>query len=120
MPASQSSGPPDFPGDRDAVIGDNAATLELTSAGRLRGHWAPAEKAEKTNLARSEGFEPPALGIEIRCSIQLSYERLTKSTGRWKQPDMCRLPHFCRDLQGGAQNCPCFRRNAVFKDFPTM
>ncbi|MDB5621189.1 MAG: hypothetical protein JWQ24_5427 [Tardiphaga sp.] len=22
----------------------------------------------------SEGFEPPALGIEIRCSIQLSYE----------------------------------------------
>ena len=27
-------------------------------------------------LARSEGFEPPTLGIEIRCSIQLSYERL--------------------------------------------
>jgi hypothetical protein len=27
-------------------------------------------------LARSEGFEPPALGIEIRCSIQLSYERI--------------------------------------------
>ena len=26
-------------------------------------------------LARSEGFEPPTLGIEIRCSIQLSYER---------------------------------------------
>jgi hypothetical protein len=27
-------------------------------------------------VARSEGFEPPALGIEIRCSIQLSYERI--------------------------------------------
>jgi hypothetical protein len=27
-------------------------------------------------LARSEGFEPPTLGIEIRCSIQLSYERI--------------------------------------------
>jgi hypothetical protein len=27
-------------------------------------------------LARSEGFEPPTLGIEIRCSIQLSYERV--------------------------------------------
>lgn len=26
-------------------------------------------------MARSEGFEPPTLGIEIRCSIQLSYER---------------------------------------------
>ncbi len=27
------------------------------------------------SLARSERFELPALGIEIRCSIQLSYER---------------------------------------------
>jgi hypothetical protein len=27
-------------------------------------------------LARSERFELPALGIEIRCSIQLSYERV--------------------------------------------
>jgi hypothetical protein len=26
-------------------------------------------------MARSERFELPALGIEIRCSIQLSYER---------------------------------------------
>ena len=30
-------------------------------------------------LARSEGFEPPTLGIEIRCSIQLSYERLYRT-----------------------------------------
>jgi hypothetical protein len=28
-------------------------------------------------LARSERFELPTLGIEIRCSIQLSYERIT-------------------------------------------
>jgi hypothetical protein len=27
-------------------------------------------------MARSERFELPALGIEIRCSIQLSYERV--------------------------------------------
>jgi hypothetical protein len=27
-------------------------------------------------MARSERFELPTLGIEIRCSIQLSYERL--------------------------------------------
>ena len=30
----------------------------------------------KMVLARSERFELPALGIEIRCSIQLSYERV--------------------------------------------
>src|SRR5436190_22349942 len=28
------------------------------------------------SLARSERFELPTLGIEIRCSIQLSYERV--------------------------------------------
>jgi hypothetical protein len=27
-------------------------------------------------MARSERFELPTLGIEIRCSIQLSYERV--------------------------------------------
>jgi hypothetical protein len=31
---------------------------------------------DRSCLARSEGFEPPTLGIEIRCSIQLSYERV--------------------------------------------
>ena len=29
-------------------------------------------------MARSERFELPTLGIEIRCSIQLSYERINK------------------------------------------
>ena len=29
-------------------------------------------------MARSERFELPTLGIEIRCSIQLSYERIFK------------------------------------------
>jgi hypothetical protein len=27
-------------------------------------------------MARSERFELPTLGFEVRCSIQLSYERL--------------------------------------------
>ena len=33
-------------------------------------------------MARSERFELPTLGIEIRCSIQLSYERVLPGDGR--------------------------------------
>ena len=29
------------------------------------------------SLARSERFELPTLGFEVRCSIQLSYERVS-------------------------------------------
>ena len=48
-----------------------------------------------TEVARSERFELPTLGIEIRCSIQLSYERVCG-----------RLP----DLAGqGQQSCRRFR-----------
>src|SRR4051794_13180902 len=31
-------------------------------------------------LARSERFELPTLGFEVRCSIQLSYERFSRAT----------------------------------------
>jgi hypothetical protein len=34
--------------------------------------------AANAGLARSERFELPTLGIEIRCSIQLSYERVRR------------------------------------------
>ncbi len=32
------------------------------------------------NMARPEGFEPPTYGLEVRCSIQLSYGRMVMFT----------------------------------------
>ena len=32
-------------------------------------------------MARPRGFEPLAYGLEVRCSIQLSYGRLERETG---------------------------------------
>jgi hypothetical protein len=46
-------------------------------------------------VARSEGFEPPTLGIEIRCSIQLSSMR-TGSLGRYHAGIDCE----CRPSDG--------------------
>src|ERR1700737_3560870 len=39
--------------------------------------WYPFLFWSGRNLARSERFELPTLGFEVRCSIQLSYERIT-------------------------------------------
>ena len=39
-------------------------------------------------MARSEGFEPPTLGIEIRCSIQLSYERVCLFNSLAEKPEV--------------------------------
>ncbi len=42
------------------------------------GH-CEGERAKRNSaiglMARLEGFEPPAYGLEVRCSIQLSYRR---------------------------------------------
>jgi hypothetical protein len=45
-------------------------------------------------LARSERFELPTLGFEVRCSIQLSYERVPGSITRLggTGPAACRRP----------------------------
>jgi hypothetical protein len=37
--------------------------------------YCAANNSANGILARLEGFEPPAYGLEVRCSIQLSYRR---------------------------------------------
>ncbi len=42
---------------------------------RSTSRSAPNHDDGPGTLARSERFELPTLGFEVRCSIQLSYER---------------------------------------------
>ena len=45
----------------------------------------PCVISETLGMARPEGFEPPTLGLEIRCSVLLSYER---ASGRSNGADL--------------------------------
>src|ERR1700722_18556256 len=80
--------------------------------------FGAAAAKSNSEMARSERFELPTLGIEIRCSIQLSYERVYLSdyqTGRPNPtfaPASLRAPQF-RDRrlrrdqkQGWRPPCP--------------
>ena len=52
-------------------------------------------------MARSERFELPALGIEIRCSIQLSYERINVFN---KLEQKSQFPGTVQLLKTGVEN----------------
>jgi hypothetical protein len=54
---------------------------------------APARKVIRSIMARSERFELPTLGFEVRCSIQLSYERMGVSK---VQPGILTFRHRTR------------------------
>jgi hypothetical protein len=57
------------PVGRETAILREFIETEESSCGDVWG-------AVKGHLARSERFELPTLGFEVRCSIQLSYERI--------------------------------------------
>ena len=41
-------------------------------------HRQTSNLAALWHMARLEGIEPPTYGLEIRCSIQLSYRRIAE------------------------------------------
>jgi hypothetical protein len=50
-------------------------------AGIEAGINSPIWKMHIHKMARLEGFEPPTYGLEVRCSIQLSYRRAAANFG---------------------------------------
>ena len=52
-------------------------------------------------LVRLEGFGPPACGLEVRCSIQLSYRRKTVRKAKIFKYMLCFLVldlYYCLDI----------------------
>ena len=55
----------------------NSAETTCAASGSVERRPCLREGARfRTKVARSERFELPTLGFEVRCSIQLSYERV--------------------------------------------
>jgi hypothetical protein len=54
----------------------------------------------KVALARSERFELPTLGFEVRCSIQLSYERINVFNELWASEPFPGGKHLAETTSG--------------------
>src|SRR6185503_8122701 len=77
----------------------------------LSGSAEPRRPKGGGSLARRRGFEPLTGGLEIRCSIQLSYRRAaaelvgargfgppTSSSQSWRSTRLSYAPSFCHRL----------------------
>ncbi len=60
----------------DGVAGRKVAVAKRKRATFARGR--PTNGKLVTLLARLKGFEPLTYGLEVRCSIQLSYRRINE------------------------------------------
>ena len=66
--------------------GTGRASSQRVSRGSYRSPPTTRKKGARTSqpvllflLARLGGFEPPTYGLEVRCSIPLSYRRLSET-----------------------------------------
>ena len=80
------------------------------------GRYAKSSVRRELEKVRPEGFEPPTYGLEIRCSIQLSYGRkVLKKSGfycdSWSPRQEVTTPNATpARLDGGRTQCqPCDR-----------
>jgi hypothetical protein len=77
-------------GNRRQTLKFQSATLNFEYVGA----WHATQVLRSLSfgaMARSERFELPTLGFEVRCSIQLSYERVSHFNGLATTPNFLAL-----------------------------